>query len=161
MQYLSIFTFLLSMSLFFPAGAHAEQRFIGKKHTIAGVDTSGLCQLINNTSCYSESTDISALSSILSGEVDLASVPTSSITPDINVRVLMHLDTDKSTILISREGFPEDDALAVINTIQDFLLSGKEKTQSKLIQELVKLPRIYGSKNALGPYLEFNETYKL
>lgn len=155
-------TILYSLTLCLVSlSAQASQINIGDKYSVAGENTSGLCNLINEAPCKEQDSNSPSLENVLSGEVDLASVLTSEIKPDAKLRVLMHLTSDQKYMLVSTEQFPEADANEVIKALEDFLRSGRERTQSRFIQEFIKLPPIYSGRQALEPFLRFDEIYPL
>lgn len=156
-----LFLFVLICLSSLSTSSRAADLYTGPKYSIADKNTSGLCHLVNNSPCEKQEISSSALESVISGKVDLASVLTDQIKPDSNLRVIMHLTSDKKFMLVTREDFPETDANEVIKAIENFLRSGRERTQSRLIQEFVKLPPIYGGRDALEPFLKFDETYPL
>lgn len=145
----------------FALEAQAFTIYEGEKYSIAGENTNGLCHLINKTACESQKTETTELESVLSGRVDLGSVLAQEIQPDYKLRVIMHLTSDQKYMLVSRDDFPEADAREVIKSIEDFLLSGRQRTQSRLVQEFVELPRIYGGRDPLEHFLKFDRTYPI
>ena len=153
--------FLISVQFLFSFPSEAEDIYIGKKYSVAGKHTSGLCHLINDASCEERKSEIDALEAVTKGQVDLASVLSSRINPNNPLRVLMHLTSDHKFMLVTRRDLPEADANQIIQIIEDYLQSDRDRAQSKLIQELTKLPRNYGGRDPLEKFLKFEKTYPL
>src|SRR5688572_28291655 len=161
-------------------GAHAAEIYAGSQYSIAGKNTGGLCQLVNGSACKKEeegffrnlwcqfkadAADCSinnvALRKILAGEVDLANVAADHITPDMQLRVLMNLSSDKKEVLVSRENFPEKDGLRVVTAVNAFLTNNRDKRHNGIMRQLINLDAVYSGRDALYAYLVFDREYPL
>lgn len=154
--------------------------YSGKKYYIAGENTQGFCQLINNQSCEKHPeqkyTDFEqtlcetnqnctaskkALNAVLSGSVDLASVESKDVTFDVDVKALMHLTTDQKMLLVSRKDFPYEDGLHVVKTVHDFITSIRSNSNSFKNGKALKIAPVYGGDDALERYIKFDKGYIL
>ncbi len=152
----------------------------GEKYSIAGEDTQGFCQLINNQPCKKhperELTEFEltlceinqnctaskkALHAVLSGSVDLASVESKDVTLDMDVKALMHLTTDQKMLLVSRKDFPYEDGLQVVKTVHDFISSIRNNKNSFKKGKALKIAPVYGGSDVLERYIKFDKGYVL
>lgn len=154
--------------------------YSGQKYSIAGENTQGLCQLINGQICQKKSkqkyskfeqtlcninlnctSSKQALHAVLSGSVDMASVASKDIKPDMNIKALMHISTDQKIILVSRPDFSLEDGFDIVKNIHGFITSIRNGKSSFKKGKALKIVPFYGGDDALERYIKLDKGYAL